>query len=527
MAIGLALLAPVLAVGIAAWACWGRPAHAAAVWRAAQGALGVGLGALVAVGALLVISPDQPMVAGWVVITPLSAILAVLVQGLAVVIAAFSGRYLQGDAQGLAGQRRYAAALVGVLASVQVLLLADHWMLLIAAWAAVGACLQPLLCFYGDRPFALLAAHKKRLADRVADGLLVGSAALAWYEVGSGSLTQLAQHVIQHTGPSNVSMGLQASAVLLVLAVVMRTALLPVHGWIIQVMEAPTPVSALLHAGVVNLGGWVLIRQSALIEASPVARGLLVGVGVITALLAGMVMMTRISIKVRLAWSTVAQMGFMVMECGLGLYTLAALHLMGHSLYKAHAFLAASGAVQQTRLQQMRGQVVPAAWSLCAAPVLTWVLVAGLQAALPIPSWPVWWTVVLSLAWAPLMWAPTSTPDATGHSVVMLAGACLVAGLTLLATLGHVLPLGLVEAPHGSAGWWVVLAMGAMYVALVVLQRWPEKLSAWRRWSYAGFYVDEVYTRITLSLWPARWTPRKTALQDEWAPSSSLMAAKD
>lgn len=525
VAIGLSLVAPVLALGVAAWVRWGLAGQASQIWRGVQAALWVGLAASVVTGALQAVGAAPPAWGGVLAITPLSAILAVLVQGLALVIASFSGRYLQGDVQGLAGQRRYAAALAGVLASVHVLLLADHWVLLIGAWAAVGMCLQTLLCFYGDRPFALLAAHKKRLADRVADALLVAAAGLAWHEVGNGSLTALAQHAAAQSAQGTTSVALQASAVLLVLAVVLRTALLPVHGWIIQVMEAPTPVSALLHAGVVNLGGWVLIRQSALIEASPVARWLLVGLGVATALLAGMVMMTRISIKVRLAWSTVAQMGFMVMECGLGLYTLAALHLIGHSLYKAHAFLASSGAVQQTRLQQMRGHAVPTAWSMGLAPVLAVAVVAGLQLALP--SWPGWWTVVLALAWAPLMWMPHETRPGRSSMMVLGAGTVSVACLTLLATLAHALPLGLVDAPHDAAGILVAAAMGLMYAALVVLQRWPQHLSAWRRWSYAGFYVDEVYTRVTLSLWPARWTPRKADQKDEWAPSSSLVAAQD
>jgi NAD(P)H-quinone oxidoreductase subunit 5 len=530
LTLGLALVAPALALLVAGWVRWGQPTHAAQVWLGVQGAVCVGLGASLVAGVLLAISPASSAWGSVLALTPLGAIVAVLVQGLAVVIASFSARYLQGDAQGLAGQRRYAWALAGVLASVQVLLLADHWVLLIAAWAAVGACLQHLLCFYGDRPFALLAAHKKRLADRVADALLVGAAALAWIEVGSGSLSQLAQHVAHATAQGAAPVGLQASAVLLVLAVVLRTALLPVHGWIIQVMEAPTPVSALLHAGVVNLGGWVLIRQSALIEASPVARWLLVGLGVTTALLAGMVMMTRISIKVRLAWSTVAQMGFMLMECGLGLYTLAALHLIGHSLYKAHAFLAASGAVQQTKLQQMRGQAVPADWSLLMAPLLTLTVVAGLQAVVTLiaaPSWPWWWTAVLALAWAPLLWVPANAHTGRSRAVVLGAGATLAAALTLLATVAHALPLGLADAPHDAAGWLVALAMGLMYAALVVLQRWPQRLSVLRRWSYAGFYVDEVYTRVTLSLWPARWAARHADRQDEWAPSSSLMATQD
>lgn len=527
LAIGLALASPALALLVAGWVRGAQPSDAARIWRRLQHAVGLGLLASVAAGVLLAIQPGQPTSGGLLALTSLSAILAVLVQALAGVIASFSGRYLQGDAQGIAGQRRYASALAGVLASVQLLLLADHWLVLIAAWAAVGACLQYLLCFYSDRPFALLAAHKKRLTDRAADIMLVAAAALAWHEVGSGSLSQLAQHVAHQSAQGVVTWGMQTAAVLLVLAVVLRTALLPVHGWIIQVMEAPTPVSALLHAGVVNLGGWVLIRQSALLEASPVARWLLVGVGVTTALLAGMVMMTRISIKVRLAWSTVAQMGFMVMECGLGLYTLAALHLVGHSLYKAHAFLASSSAVQHTRQQQMRGQATPTTWSLVLAPVLTLALIASLQALMAAPTWPWWWTAVLALAWAPLLWAPAQAPSGRSKLLVLGAGATLLMGLTLLATLFHALPLGLKDTPDDAAGWLVALAMGLMYAALVVLQRWPHKMSAWRRWSYAGFYVDEIYTRVTLSLWPARWTPRKADQQDSTAPSSPLMATHD
>jgi len=526
-AVVAALVAPLWALWAAGRARWGRSTEAAQVWRGTQVAICWGLAACLLTGILLAISSEPVGAWGPLNVTPMGAILAVLVQGLAAVIASFSGRYLQGDIQGLAGQKRYAAALAGVLASVQLLLLADHWAVLVAAWASVGACMRPLLCFYADRPFALLAAHKKRLADRAADGLLVCAALLAWQEVGSGSLTELARYAALQPGQDAASVGLQASAVLLVLAVVLRTALLPVHGWIIQVMEAPTPVSALLHAGVVNLGGWVLIRQSALLEASPVARWLLVGIGVTTALLAGMVMMTRISIKVRLAWSTVAQMGFMLMECGVGLYTLAALHLVGHSLYKAHAFLAASGVVQQTRLQQMRGRAVPSMWSLGLAPVLTLAVVAGLQSAMTVPSWPWWWTAVLALAWAPVMWVPAHASAGRSALLVLTIGVGVSAGLTLLATWVHSLPLGLVDAPHDAAGWLVALAMGCMYGALVVLQRWPQKMSAWRRWSYAGFYVDEVYTRVALSLWPTRWTPPKAAQDEAWAPSSSFLTQRD
>lgn len=424
--------------------------------------------------------------------------MAVLVQLLGTVIGIFSARYLQGEAN----QPRYLAAFAAVLAAVQVLLLADHWLVLIAAWAAVGIALERLLCFYPERAFAQLAAHKKRLADRLADALLLAAAALAWAEVGSGSLSELWRHVEQ----GEASWLLQASALSFVLAVVLRTALLPVHGWLIQVMEAPTPVSALLHAGVVNLGGFLLIRFAPLLEAAPAARAVLIAFGLGTAMLAGLVMLTRISIKVRLAWSTVAQMGFMVLECGLGLYTLAALHLIGHSLYKAHAFLAASSVVQQGRAQAMRGTSSPSAASLAMAPVLSVAIVALVAELSGTADWPAWWSGVLALAWAPLFWLPTQGGVSTLLPRLATAAA-MVAALTTAMVLGHALPLGSDDAPSHAGGWIALTGMAVMYALLVAVQLCPQRLAAWRRWSYAGFYVDEFYTRLALWLWPAHWTP--------------------
>ena len=441
----------------------------------------------------------------WLVASPLGMVMAVLVQLLGTVIAAFSARYLEGER----GQRRYMAALAGVLSAVHLLLLADHWVVLIAAWALVGVALQHLLCFYPDRPFALLAAHKKHITDRLADVLLVGAGALAWVEVGSGSLSDLAQYLAQE----GMSAGLQFSAVCLVLAVVVRTALLPVHGWLIQVMEAPTPVSALLHAGVVNLGGFVLIRFAPLLEQAMPARTVLVFFGLGTAVIAGLVMLTRISIKVRLAWSTVAQMGFMLLKCGLGLYTLAALHLFGHSLYKAHAFLSAATVVRHTRFQVMRGAVPAAPVSLWLAPAAAVSAVLLVQAVLSSAAWPWWWSGVLGLAWAPLLWLPAQSGQARTLCLQGLSGWLMVVGLTGMAWLAHALPLalGLVDAPSHTLGVIALAGMAALYLCLVVLQLRPRSLDHWRRRIYAGLYMDEIYTRLALRLWPTRWTPKPSA----------------
>lgn len=449
----------------------------------------------------------------WLQTSLLSAALALLVQLLGTVIAAFSSRYLEGEAR----QGRYAAALAGVLAAVHLLLLADHWLPLILAWALVGVVLERLLCFYASRPFARLAAHKKRLADRLADVLLLAAAGLAWQAVGSGSFEALRQAL--QAGALNESLSLQLSAVLLVLAVMLRSALLPVHGWLIQVMEAPTPVSALLHAGVVNLGGVVLIRFAPLLEQAPLARGLLVVAGLATALLAGLVMLTRISIKVRLAWSTVAQMGFMLMECGLGLYTLAALHLIGHSLYKAHAFLSASEAVREARLRALRPSQQASAASLWLAPLLSAALVGGLALALQPTAWPWWWSGVLALAWAPMLW----WSDRESALTRLAAALPMLAVLALAALLLHGLPLGLQDRPFEALGPLVLAGMAGLYLGLALLQRRPEGLSGWRRWSYAGFYLDEIYTRLTLRLWPTRWTP---AQAPHWRGASTSLATR-
>ena len=514
-------LAPVFLLG-AMTALARGDAKPAALWRLFLWIATVALLCTVISLTLQVNAPEAPS-AGRALPLPglasslVGAWLAVLVLFLGTVIGAFSSRYLQGEPN----QSLYVGSLAGVLVAVQVLLLADHWMVLIAAWAAAGSQLQRLLCFYGDRPFALLAAHKKRIADRLADVLLVVAATTAWWEVGSGSLSALRSHLV-HTP---VSISLQASALCLVLAVMLRTALLPVHGWLTQVMEAPTPVSALLHAGVVNLGGFVLVRFAPLLEAAPAARWLAVLVGVATAVVAALVMLTRVSVKVRLAWSTVAQMGFMVLECGLGLYSLAMLHLMGHSLYKAHAFLSSSTAVHQTKLRILRASAPASPASMIAAPIVAAIIIVfGMKLGGHVP-WPLWWTGVLALAWAPLLWMPGriggEPPSRWPHR---LTGAAMVAALTGAACLAHALPFGVIDAPDDRAGVVALIGLGLLHVVVVALQWRADVLTVWRRRAYAGFYLDEFYTRAALTVWPTGWSPPAGAMIERRTDAAPLRA---
>ena len=248
-------LAPIGCMTIAALSALVGARSPTAQWKRFAVLAQLGLVAAISAVAMEFLSPlAVPLqLSPWITVEPLGACVALLVQLLATVIGLFSSRYLVGEH----GQQRYIVALATVVASVHLLLLANHWLVMIVSWSLAGSALRRLLCFYRDRPFAMLAAHKKRVADALADGLLLGVAALGGSTVGSGSFSDLWLHVAR----DGMSLPLQICACCLALAAILRTALLPMHGWLIQVMEAPTPVSALLHAGVVNLGGYVLIRE--------------------------------------------------------------------------------------------------------------------------------------------------------------------------------------------------------------------------------------------------------------------------
>ena len=135
------------------------------------------------------------------------------------------------------------------------------------------------------------------------------------------------------------------AALLLLIAAAARCALPPFAGWLLSSMTAPTPVSALMHAGLVNAGGFLLIRFAPVFEAAPIARAAAVAIGLVAALYGVGVMSVRPDIKRSLAGSTVSQMGFMIMSCGLGAYAAALWHIVAHGLFKAWLFLGSGSSV--------------------------------------------------------------------------------------------------------------------------------------------------------------------------------------
>ena len=141
------------------------------------------------------------------------------------------------------------------------------------------------------------------------------------------------------------SSGLNGVGYLLVACAAFKSAQFPWHSWLPDTMETPTPVSAFMHAGIINAGGFLLIRLAPLLTHAPAALHAIAVVGAVTAGFGGVVMLAQPSVKRALAYSTIAQMGFMLLQCGLGAFGLALLHLVAHSLYKAHAFLRSGSTV--------------------------------------------------------------------------------------------------------------------------------------------------------------------------------------
>lgn len=238
------------------------------------------------------------------------------------------------------------------LTSVMLLVTAGNLLQLFVGWSVTSYGLHKLLLHYPDRLQAQRAARKKALVARIGAGSLLLAAGLMVWRYGTGDIAQ----ILETTQAGEASPTIWVP-VLLALSALMKSAQFPSHGWLTEVMETPTPVSALLHAGIINAGGFLLIRFADLMLQAPVVLAILVMVGGFTALFASLVMLTQPTVKTSLAWSTIAQMGFMILQCGLALFPLALLHIVAHSLYKAHAFLASGMAVDSVAAIRKPGPV--------------------------------------------------------------------------------------------------------------------------------------------------------------------------
>jgi NAD(P)H-quinone oxidoreductase subunit 5 len=378
MSMSLSFLAPLSLLVVAALAL-ARPGRRPAPVPLLSEAAALGALALAAAGVaqFLVAGPARLALFDGAALMALradavSATLALLVTFIGWIVMRYSRRYLDGEAR----EGLFHALMLATLSAVLVFVQAGSLAVLVLATALVGLGLARLLLFYRERPEARRAATKFALVWHGGDLALLAAAVLLFTSLGTADLEELAV-----AAADGLPFGASLAVALLVMAAALKTAAFPLHGWLTEVMEAPTPVSALLHAGIINSGGVLLIAMAGVIQQSPGAMAALVMLGGFTALFGAAVMLTQSAVKTALAWSTVSQMGFLLLQCGLGLWPLALLHIVAHSLYKAHAFLSSGGAVRAVAGLRRPGPIaVPGVGAVLKSFVLALVLDGAIAA---------------------------------------------------------------------------------------------------------------------------------------------------
>jgi NAD(P)H-quinone oxidoreductase subunit 5 len=458
----------------------------------------------------------------------LSAIMFALIAGVGAVVLRYSRNYLDGDRR----HGEFVGRLCFTLAAVLMLVTAGNLLQLALAWVVTSLSLQRLLTFYRERPRARIAARKKFVVARLGDLCLLGGCLLVATVLSTQDIAALSTRARALAEAGDVPPLLHGGVLLLAVAAMLKSAQFPTHGWLLEVMETPTPVSALLHAGIVNAGGFLLVRLADLVVLSPPVMLLLTGVGACTALFGSVVMLTQTRVKGSLAHSTVAQMGFMIFECGIGAFPLAVLHLVAHSFYKAHAFLASGSTVE---LLTAGAQLTPQAEVPRLAPgSATLLLVALLGVSLS----PLWIGVPLGMAPATATLVAIALAGALYAGVRAVvqqpgAGALFRIALMLAAALGvylwletssHRLLSGLVPPPPEAGPLpLAAMALSAAALALVTflqlllpsLTRSPRVAAAYVHLRH-GLYLNLAFDRLVGALQrptddPTRLTPETRA----------------
>jgi NAD(P)H-quinone oxidoreductase subunit 5 len=451
-----------------------------------------------------------------VFVDALTVVMLLLVSFVGLVIARFAARALDGEPR----QGRFFVWLSLTLGAVLMLVVSRNLVMLTAAWMLTSYGLHHLLEHYPDRPWAVWAARKKFLISRLGDAFLIAAVGLTIWCFGSSEYATIfarADELRRSGGP--VDPGLAAAGILFVLGAMTKSAQFPFHSWLPDTMEAPTPVSALMHAGIINAGGFLVIRLSPLVTLSHVALDLLAIVGAFTALFGGLVMLTQTSIKRSLAFSTIAQMGFMMLQCGLGAFTAALLHIVAHSLYKAHAFLSAgsvldAAATMKVKAPALVGIARPLA-TLPVAAVIAGGATLGSLAAFGIDpvSKPggIVLAAVMSIALTTLVWQALLS----GSRWVSLTGMAAAVGVGLAyaaAYVGFDKLLAVSAVAHGAgpasmldtavAALVVVgfLVVFAIQVAGISLARLPLVRSLYVH-AANGLYCDIPARRLTARVW--------------------------
>jgi NADH-quinone oxidoreductase subunit L len=278
---------------------------------------------------------------------PLSAVMVLVVAGVSFIIHIYSIGYMRDDY----GYGRYFTYLNLFVFSMLTLVLADNFLLMFVGWEGVGLCSYLLIGFWFEKKSASDAGKKAFIVNRIGDfGFLLGLFMIFW-QVGSldfSAVFEKAPHVFVAGGGL-----ITATTLLLFLGAIGKSAQIPLYVWLPDAMEGPTPVSALIHAAtMVTAGVYMIARANVLYLMAPTTMAVVAVIGVATAFYAGTIALAQNDIKRVLAYSTISQLGYMFMACGVAAFAAGIFHLMTHAFFKALLFLASGSVIHALAGQQ-------------------------------------------------------------------------------------------------------------------------------------------------------------------------------
>jgi NADH-quinone oxidoreductase subunit L len=320
----------------------------------------------------------------------LSGIYALFVTFVGLLIHVFATGYMRGDR----GYYRFFAYLNLFMFAMLTLVLADNFLLMFVGWEGVGLCSYLLIGFYLDKDEAAPAAKKAFIANRVGDwGFILGlmlifftTGSISFFEKSSlgvkSALATIATMPIDGFGWHAIfAGGITSIAVLLFIGATGKSAQIPLFVWLPDAMAGPTPVSALIHAAtMVTAGVYMVVRCSAIYTHAPTAMFIVAIIGAATALFAATIGIAQNDIKKVLAYSTISQLGYMFLACGMGAFVAAIFHVMTHAFFKAQLFLGSGSVIHgmhhEQDMRRMGGlrKYMPITWiTMCAG----WLAICG------------------------------------------------------------------------------------------------------------------------------------------------------
>src|SRR4051794_37635620 len=249
-------------------------------------------------------------------------------------------------------ERRFFAYMALFVFSMLLLVEAGNLLILLAGWGLVGLCSYLLIGFEHERPAAIAAAKKAFIMNAFGDATMALALFVLVWQTHTLDIPAVFERVqAGDLGGGGILVDLVALGLLG--GAVAKSAQIPLHTWLPDAMEGPTPVSALIHAAtMVTAGVYLIVRTHVIFEAAPKVQDLAAGLGAATLLVAGLIALVQVDIKRVIAYSTMSQIGYMFLGAGLGAYANGMFHLMTHAFFKALLFMAAGIVIHALSAEQ-------------------------------------------------------------------------------------------------------------------------------------------------------------------------------